>query len=420
MIHPVPAGVNPNTHRCGCGGMLRMPWVHELQDHALVCTVDADHDTYQKKPYNTRHLYDGATGELKEYDITTQRPTSELAPITDQATALATVNRASDLGLFPDKATPEQAQLLAQVAFAYGVDPLMGEIIPYQGRPYITIAGRRRLDNVAGHRVSVAFRPPTGDEEAYYIKVGAMQETDVVQICVGTDTESGMTVEGFGRVLGSEGSGASRNAQAFLPVVQRKIEMAQKRGERRMREIMFGPVAKPDLVRNITILEEGDETNVVEGASHIVDDADPFNQGHLGDCPEHQVPWSMDDHYGTIRAFHKANDVPWCTFGKVYAPIFASSYAASHDGEFVKKDADAWLKETFNGLTWSKMAPRQQLDAIGHWDARTGTPPNVDEETGEIPDPAEDGPQKYSGETPRPSNQELDQEAEREQAAAEH
>ena len=217
-----------------------MPWNSDLQDAVLQCVVDHDHNTYQKKNTGTRMLYDGATGTFVEVDILTQTRTDQLAPIQDEATALATVSRAMDLGLFPDKQqSPAQLQLLAQVAFAYGLDPLMGEIMPFQGKPYITIGGRRRLDNVAGNKCSVSYRPPTEDEERYYTKTKAMGPDDFIQICVGKDMASGATVEGFGRVLSKERTAQSQGARDNLPLINRTIEMAQKRAERRMREQMY-------------------------------------------------------------------------------------------------------------------------------------------------------------------------------------
>ena len=143
MIYPVPAGVHPSTHRCGCGGTLLMPYRHELGGNALRCMVDPDHDTYQKKFTGTRMLYDGKTGKLKEYNIMTQTPTTELAPITDHATALAAVRKSIDIGKFSGQQTEVQIQLIASLALAYRLDPLMEEIIPMYGKPFITIKGRR-------------------------------------------------------------------------------------------------------------------------------------------------------------------------------------------------------------------------------------------------------------------------------------
>ena len=377
-----------------------MPYAHDLGTNALMCVANNDHQTYQKKDTGTKWLRD-SDGNMREVDIVTQREVTELAPITDQATALATVSRAMDLGLFPGKdQSAGQLALLAQVALAYRLDPLMGEIMPYQGRPYITIAGRRRLDNVAGHAVSISFRPPTPEEEAYYVKVGAIDERDVIQICVGHDVKTGATVEGFGRVLAGEGKDAPTNAQKFLPTVQRKIEMAQKRGERRMREEMFGPVAKPLGLEGIEILHEGDEPNVVEGTARVVEeDNKALDQGDLGSCTEHGDEWFVtEDNWGKVRASHKiqgTND--WCRFAIVEGANFQGAFAARF-GEYKKPAADAWLKDNFNGKTWSKMEPREMLEARTLLTTITVEPPVVtepvpDTEPSQPPPGDDDGPE---------------------------
>jgi hypothetical protein len=46
---------------------------------------------------------------------------------------------------WPKDLNKQQAIDVARVALAYGLDPFMGELIPYQGQPYVTIAGRLRL-----------------------------------------------------------------------------------------------------------------------------------------------------------------------------------------------------------------------------------------------------------------------------------
>tara|TARA_Y100000310_G_scaffold236599_1_gene239825 strand:- start:1822 stop:3201 length:1380 start_codon:yes stop_codon:yes gene_type:complete len=346
-----------------------MPYVHDLGGNALMCVANNDHQTYQAKDTGTKMLRH-PEGHLVEVDVLTQRETTELAPITDQATALATVKRASALGLFPDKATPEQAALLAEVALAYRLDPLMGEIMPYQGAPYITIKGRRRLDNAAGHAVSVSFRPPMADEEAYFRKVGAIDDYDLIQICVGVDTKTGARVEGFGRVLAKERETAGRSAAAVanLPTLNRAIEMAQKRAERRMREEMFGPVAKPEGL-GIQVLHEGDESMIVEGEARVVDngpdetDARILGQGDLGSCAAHDAAWIVEENnYGHIHAYHIVPGEKACRFGHGEGTRFQAAYKGRF-GEYKKAEADAWLKDNFHGKTWSKMEPVEMLDA---------------------------------------------------------
>ena len=396
MIYPVPAGVTPNSHHCGdCGGRFRMPLKAGggPRDYVLTCIDDPAHQTYQKKDTGTKFLAhpDGTT---REVDIVTQKEVTALAPITDQATALATVNRAMNLGLFPDKdQSADQLALLAQVALAYRLDPLMGEIMPYQGRPYITIAGRRRLDNAAGHFISVRYRPPTTEEESYWLKVGAMKPKDVIQICIGEHMASGAVVEGMGRVLDGEGERLIANskniarARERLPLINRQIEMAQKRGERRMREQMFGPVAKPMGLEGIGILHEGDEPNVIEGTARVVEeDNKALAQGDLGACPEHDTTWFVSEtNWGAVQASHKIEGTnEWCRFGNVEAVAFRTAYE-SRFGEYKKPEADTWLKDNFNGKTWSKMEPVQMLRAV----TLLATPPTGPEPDTQPPADAE-------------------------------
>jgi hypothetical protein len=356
VIHPVPTGVNPNSHTCGCGGTLRMPWIHGLQDHALVCTVDQGHDTYMTKYKRTRMLK-GAQRRDVEVDILTGQETSTLA-VQDEGQALDKVHRANGLGLFPTKnSTPDQLALIAQVAFLYGLDPLMGEIMPYQGRPYITIGGRRRLDAVAGNAVSVSFRLLTLEEREYYTEVGALNPRDIAGFCVGHNPKTNVTVEGFGRVLASETRGDSH-----LPVVSRQIEMAQKRQERRMREMMFGPVAKPAGLGDIAVLEEGDESEVIETTGRVVEPPED-ELPDLGNCPEHQVGWRVQEFHGRIVGSHFVDGEPWCKFANIYSARLRGAWEARHGG-YNKTEVDTWLKATFRGRTWSKMDAPEQLEAL--------------------------------------------------------
>lgn len=374
MIFPVPMGINPNSHLCGCGGMLLMPWRIELNGHALRCTVDSAHDTYQPKYSKTRELYDPDRGYV-EVDVTTGKETASLV-VLDQTTALEKVQRASALGLFPDRETsPEQLHLLAQVALSYGLDPLMGEIIPYQGKPYITIAGRRRLDAVAGHHPSIAFRLLNTEERTYYTELAALNPGDVAGFCVLT-TEYGARVEGFGRVLAKQRSKTQRGAE-HLPTVQYDIEMAQKRQERRAREMAYGPVPRPEGLGTLTVLQEGDEANVVEGMGRLVPPDSPPQQTaatNYGSCPLHPEEQWRTSQYGL---YHK-DGTEWCRFIKVMGIVFRDAVLARH-GTYEQKAWNEWLKEVY-GATWSKLTPDQMVAAIAtiKGNQPNEAPPQVD------------------------------------------
>jgi hypothetical protein len=62
----------------------------------------------------------------------------------DQAKALAD-RLLNNKGLFADDMTERQALQIAMIAVAYGLDPIAGEVVPYEGKPLITLDGRIRV-----------------------------------------------------------------------------------------------------------------------------------------------------------------------------------------------------------------------------------------------------------------------------------
>lgn len=78
----------------------------------------------------------------------TGQPNRQLATI-NQVHAIDTAQQ-QDLAKrlrpqFPQDCDPEQALEVARVALAYGLDPFLGELIPYKGKPYLTFDGRIRI-----------------------------------------------------------------------------------------------------------------------------------------------------------------------------------------------------------------------------------------------------------------------------------
>ena len=258
------------THRCGeCGGRLSVAWggTWGLSQYVLRCLNVQDptcleHQTI-KRGRDSRKLYNVETKTWEEYDIMTQRPIDQETALALPSTRdgmLARVEAAFKSSMFPGRElAPALKDVIVVVAMAYRLDPLMGEIMPYQGRPYITIAGRRRLDNHAGHRPSIRFRPLNREELDYYTLFEVLNANDFAVVCI--LEEAGQVVEGFGRVLASERK-ADRQGSSHLPLVQRTLEMAQKRAERRAREMAYGPVPIPMELSGVQVLQEGD---VVEG-----------------------------------------------------------------------------------------------------------------------------------------------------------
>ena len=163
--------------------------------------------------------------------------------------ALARVDEAENGGLWATKLNVAQKRLLAQATLAYGLDPLMQELTVFQGKPLVTIRGRRRKDAEAGHHPSIKFRFLTKDEKVELTEAGAFKDGDLAQYCVLT-TEYGNTVEGFGKVTLAERAEKSTRSQDHLkrahPIVDdNPIEMCQKRAEDRARMMAYGPIPLP-------------------------------------------------------------------------------------------------------------------------------------------------------------------------------
>ncbi len=266
-----------HTHVCGeCGGWLRTPF--KDGGYVVLCGKNRDH-VGQTAKRDTTFLLDPVRGRI-EVDVMTQQEVGSTAIVQrDEASMRNRVQKAVAIGKFPSTTTPEQQLVLANVAWAYGLDPLMGELIPYHGHPYITIDGRRRLDNDAGHKPKVCkFRFLTDDEKAGYAEAGVLIAGDLAQICMFT-TEWGDEFEAFGKCTVAERESRSSPIASANP-----IEMAQKRAEMRARKMAYGPVPRPAILDQsaVVALEEGDESGVVESTGEIVDN----NNAYVPATPE--------------------------------------------------------------------------------------------------------------------------------------
>ena len=216
------------------------------------------------------------------------------------------MQEAISVGKFPGKdVTLQQIKNLAKLAILYHLDPLMGEIMPYQHQPYITIEGRRRIDARAGNHPSITIAPMDVDTYNAYVRMGAITDGDIVVVGQFTDTRTGATVEATGRVLAFEAQGGAK--RDHLPIVKWRLEMAWKRCEARGRKMLYGPVALPAGMDGlIRLMEEDDaETQVVAitapvdvATGEIVEGTVAPSEVHTQPrgrpqaCPVHNRPWA--------------------------------------------------------------------------------------------------------------------------------
>ena len=301
---------------CGeCGGPLVDPWggSYGINGQVVRCLADSDHQGLSPRGRETKRLYDGermVTIDVESQQIVRAPGNTALALPENEPGMVDRMHEAMSVGLFPGKnVSADQIRNLAKLAILYRLDPLMGEIMPYQGQPYITIAGRRRIDDRAGNHPSIKISPMDTDTYNAYLRMGAIDDGDIVVVGVFADPRTGQTVEATGRVLASE-TGGNPN----LPVVKWRLEMAWKRCEARGRKMLYGPVAMPGGLDALLRLAEEDEVEdmaivgvsrpgVVESTGEIQDETPalpetpparataPPSASGLGRCEAHDQAW---------------------------------------------------------------------------------------------------------------------------------
>lgn len=128
---------------------------------------------------------------------------------------------------WPKDLNRQTALDVARVALAYQLDPFMEELIPYQGKPYVTIAGRIRIADNHPMFDGYDLEPAT---DAEHRALGA-HEGEAVWKCIVYRKDRSRPTKAFGRA----GGPAETNpvARRWLP------EIAQKRAMHRALRAAF-------------------------------------------------------------------------------------------------------------------------------------------------------------------------------------
>lgn len=208
-------------HYCAvCGGILNVAYGQYRpgmfgyfircanRDHKGVTRVDPD---YEKKKRGYFSMESTA-----------------LSKLTDQQ-----MIKRVDMARFPQDLTPAQKNMIARVAIEYGLDPLMGELMIYQGNPYIRIDGRRRKAQESGELDGIATRPATKDER----EAREVQDGDYLYKAEVRRKGAAFAFEGWGKVTKAEIERAKAQAAArsndpwYLPLVKDPGDIAEKRAE---------------------------------------------------------------------------------------------------------------------------------------------------------------------------------------------
>jgi len=214
ISHEVMKKLIADGHTCGvCKGGLSVAWggAHGYEGYILRCATDINHNTINRHDMKReKHI-----AQIKEV---TGMDTTALMKMDEKAM----IERIS-MAKFPQDLTVPEKKMLAQVAISYGFDPLMGEVMVYQGRPFVSIDGRYRMAQETNKLDGVESRPATKEEkETWQIPEGDYFFRAEVRVKGASNP-----FVGWGRVRKQETTGG----KGFKPVETNPQRMAEKRAE---------------------------------------------------------------------------------------------------------------------------------------------------------------------------------------------
>jgi len=202
------------TFKCAqCGGNLFLAWSAQKNSYMLKCGKVLEHEGVVPLGRDPELLQIAKLYHGKELPM----ETTALMKL-DQTQMLRRVEQAK----FPKDLTVADLHLIAKVSIEYGLDPLFGELMIYQGRPYITIDARRRKAQETDKLDGISARPATKAEREAR-RVPAEDYLFIAEVWVKGASHA---FEGWGRVRADETKGSE-----FLPVVKDPAAQCEKRAE---------------------------------------------------------------------------------------------------------------------------------------------------------------------------------------------
>ncbi len=230
------------SHECTCGGSLHIAITGGEADYTYVLrcgkcghiSLDAA-DPMVVKLKSLRQLWKEGVGMRLDVAQNFERKQGgkPMESTAIQAMSQAAMLKRIEVAKFPKQLTPAEKSLLAEAARTYGLDPLMGELTIFQGRPYVSIDGRRRKAQETKVLAGIKTRPATKQEKEDW---GYPQEDYFFHADIFL---KGLNIpfEGWGRVSKAEVDRAIAAARAnnsdpwHIPLVKDPQGMAEKRAE---------------------------------------------------------------------------------------------------------------------------------------------------------------------------------------------
>lgn len=160
---------------------------------------------------------------------------------------------------FPEDARGAAAMEVARLALAYGLDPFLEELIPYQGRPYLTQKGMIRIADQSPAYEGFDVEPATEDER----KAFRASDKEVILKCLVHRSDRKRPIVAWGR--------ASYVGERNPVSASQAPEMAYKRAVHRALRAAF-PVALPDLPDDYVTPEQVKMIHTIDNIVEVSDD----------------------------------------------------------------------------------------------------------------------------------------------------
>lgn len=254
-------------YKCGvCGSPLTVAWGGSFgyNGYILRCGSNANHElmTDYKKPSKDYEEGDKLFRRLHGMD-------SKALMNMDKTAMLERIGQAK----FPSSMTKADFAMLAEVSISYGLDPLMQELMIYQGNPYPTINARYRKAQESGRFDGINTRPATPEER----KARHCEDGDLLYCAEVWVKGSSHPFIGWGRVTRKEIKKAIAQAQAHnrqedaLPLVKDPDRQCEKRAEAMgLRKAFSMPVPFQSWEEfEEKRAEETEETIAIEGVGKV-------------------------------------------------------------------------------------------------------------------------------------------------------
>jgi hypothetical protein len=242
----------------------------------------------------------------------------------------------------------------------YGLDPLLGEFMVYQGNPYITVAARLRKAQETDQLDGIVSRPSTKEER----EGRGCKDGDILILVEVYKKGCTHPFQGWGKVRKEEYVGAD----SHLPIAKDPYDMAEKRGTARGLKRAFSiPLPSYEDVGS----GEGDDISVVteekstiktratrvSKKESVADVSNTINGEAKEISPQNANSGGIKD----LPAVTKETEVSVTEYEKSRSatPLTGEAPAVTE-----KRPGQAWLVEALKKIHWNDRVVKSMLEGV--------------------------------------------------------